>query len=245
MEQLALRLASCALSESPPVLAPDACDAFGDWLSARLGQPVRVRVTRNRSTMLSASARAEGLTVRLHELFCAATPREIEALVGYLRGHDPVAAHTLDQFIVAQSARLAPARRELRAAGQHHDLQLIFDELNETFFHGSSTARITWGRAAARRYRRSIQLGVYRSDEKLISIHPRLDQAFVPRFYVTWIVYHEMLHDVFGITVTGRRRSMHPPEFAAMEQTYPDFERCKRWEHENLRRLLQGARSRC
>ena len=182
--------------------------------------------------------------MRLHELFCEATASDLEALAGYLAGSDRESAAALDRFIHAHGQRLPVPRRKVQACGRQHDLQVIFDELNASFFHDACAARITWGHAGRRRYRRSIQLGVYRSQERLISIHPSLDQAFVPRFYVTWIVYHEMLHDVFGIAVSGRRRSMHPPEFGALEQTYPEYQRCKDWEHANLSRLLQYAPSR-
>ena len=32
-----------------------------------------------------------------------------------------------------------------------------------------------------------------------------------------------MLHDVFGVEQRGRRRQVHPPEFTAIEESYPDF----------------------
>jgi hypothetical protein len=80
---------------------------------------------------------------------------------------------------------------------------------------------------------------VYVADQGLIRIHPALDQAFVPRHYVAWIVFHELLHEVFGVEKRGSRRCVHPPEFQAIEQTYPHYLACKTWEERNLHRLLR------
>ena len=37
-------------------------------------------------------------------------------------------------------------------------------------------------------------MGSYSVEDRLIRIHPTLDRPDVPRYYVAWIVYHEMLH---------------------------------------------------
>jgi hypothetical protein len=123
--------------------------------------------------------------------------------------------------------------------GRFHDLQTILSELNRDFFHGACEAQVTWGSAGGRRYRRSIQLGSYASQERLIRIHPCLDQAFVPRNYVAWVVFHEMLHEVFGVERNRGRRTIHPPEFTVIEQTFPGYQECKTWEADNLHRLLR------
>ena len=44
--------------------------------------------------------------------------------------------------------------------------------------------------------RRSIKLGSYSATERLIRVHPALDRPWVPRYFVSYIVYHEMLHHV-------------------------------------------------
>lgn len=214
-------------------------DALGDYLSARLGRPVQLTLTRNRSTMLSAEQHPQALRLRLHQMFASASREVREALVAYLGSGSRRAGQVLDRFIAEQSAKIARPVRRLRPQGQVHDLQAILGELNATYFHHACTANISWGRASGRRRRRSIQLGLYRAGERLITIHPSLDQGFVPRQYVAWVVYHEMLHDVFGVAEHGGRRSLHPPEFAVLEQLFPEFERCKEWEAKNLSRLLR------
>jgi hypothetical protein len=177
--------------------------------------------------------------LRLHRFFSVAPAPVLEGLAAFLGGSSE-GGRIVDAFIHEQSAELEVAPRSVRPVGRFHDLQEILASLNAEFFHGSCRARITWGSAGNRRYRRSIQLGSYASHEKLIRVHPCLDQAFVPRAYVSWVVFHEMLHEVFGVERRGRgRRKLHPPEFNALEETFPGYAECKQWERDNLHRLLR------
>src|SRR5690606_9202221 len=110
------------------------------------------------------------------------------------------------------------------------DLQQLYDEVNRTEFEGAVDCGITWGRLPTRRRRRSIRFGSYSPKEHLIRIHPYLDQAFVPAFFVRYIVFHEMLHAVMGIEeLPSGRRAIHPPAFKRREEQYPDFARAVRW----------------
>lgn len=209
------------------------------WLGGELQRPVRIEFTANRSTMLSSREDGVVLTVRLHRSFIDAPEGVWRAVADYVGSRDQEAGCLLDAFI-AQQASLAPREpSELRPRGRCFDLEVLMAELNARFFHNASQARITWGSAGTRRRRRSIQLGCYIGTERLIRIHPCLDQSFVPRYYVAWVVFHEMLHEVFGVGGHGRRRTLHPPEFAAVEQTFPEYQLCQRWEKENLDRLLR------
>ena len=149
----------------------------------------------------------------------------------------------LDQYIERELKNWTQehSRQEpIRSAGQYHNLRELFDELNADYFHNACVSEITWGRAGTpqRRVRRSIQLGVFDPELKLIRIHPSLDQSFVPRFYVRWIIFHEMLHEILGVRSEGGRRQVHPPEFVALEESYPDYAQCMAWQRGNLKRLL-------
>ena len=120
-----------------------------------------------------------------------------------------------------------------------------FEEVNRAEFDSSIDAPITWGRLPTVRRRRSIRLGSYSADDHLIRIHPHLDQAFVPEYFVRYIVFHEMLHAHLGIETgpTGRRR-IHTREFNVRERAYADFARAVAWQDDpaNLNRMLRPAR---
>jgi hypothetical protein len=250
MLQLSLPLSRARASgASRRGLAPavvSAGDALGlaEWLTARLGKPIELVLTRNRSTLLSWRERRGVLEVRAHRAFLVAAEPEREALARVLAGNDRRASRLLDRFLGEVSLDGDAPPRPVVTAGRFHDLASILAELNARFFHGACRARITWGSAGSRGYRRSIQLGCYVARERLIRIHPSLDQVFVPRQYVAWVVFHEMLHETLGIAEHSPRRTLHPPELRALEETFPSFAECKAWEEQNLHRLLRFRRQR-
>jgi hypothetical protein len=144
--------------------------------------------------------------VRLHCMFADADPVIARALARYVADNDRDASRVLGDFIDANAdavrGRRRPAAPVLITTGDHHDLRAIFDELNDRYFAGAIDAAITWGqRTGAPRRRASIKMGSYSVEERLIRIHRALDRAFVPRFFVEWIVFHEMLHQVHDIKV--------------------------------------------
>lgn len=225
-----------------PTTAWELQQALGSLLAMRLS----VRVTDNLHTMLSFGRRAEGLTVRLHRMFLHAPPRVVEALARYIASGDAEASTALDRFIDRHRwmIRRPPAdqrrrRFRLRTRGVHHDLAVTFRALERLYFEHPVDCAITWGTAPRTRLpRRSIKLGSYAPESRLIRIHPALDQAHVPPWFVGWIVYHEMLHHQHGIQQAGGRRRIHPPAFLEDERRYVHFERARRWERENIHGLL-------
>lgn len=213
------------------------------WLEQETKRSVKLTFTRNRRQMLSWKPEAGQLKVRAHEMFRDASHEIWCALVSYFLDGDRLCGQVVDQFIERELRHWSQenARQEpIRSVGKYHHLGELFDELNSEFFHQACVSQITWGRAgkAQRRVRKSIQLGVYDPELKVIRIHPSLDQSFVPRFYVRWIIFHEMLHEILGVRSEGGRRQIHPPEFVALEESYPDYAQCMAWQRGNLKRLL-------
>lgn len=213
------------------------------WLEAETRTKVSLTFTRNRRQMLSWKPEAGTLKVRAHEMFRDASHEIWCALVSYFLDGDRLCGQVIDQYIDRELKHWTHdhARHEtIRSKGQYHDLKELFDELNESYFHRACVSEITWGRAGKpqRRMRRSIQLGVFDPELGLIRIHPSLDQSFVPQFYVRWIIFHEMLHEILGVRSEGGRRQIHPPEFVALEESYPDYAQCMAWQRGNLKRLL-------
>jgi hypothetical protein len=127
--------------------------------------------------------------------------------------------------------------------GVYHDLGEIYRRLNHTYFENRINATITWGRhrssAGGRKY--SIRLGSYESNARLITIHPVLDQASVPRLCVERIVYHEMLHERHPAKRIRGRRSIHTPEFKAAEALFIGATLADDWFKTNLDRILRFA----
>jgi hypothetical protein len=235
--------------QTPATPAPaDAARRLRLALEARVGEPIHLTVTRNRHRIVTVQTRADGVhALRVHFMFLDADAHTVRFLARYVERRDHRASRELGRFIAEHRHLLDKERRTrsvlLRTRGRHHDLQSIYDALNATFFSGSATARITWGSRAprARRKRRSIKLGSYCVDDRIIRVHPTLDSGTVPRFFIEWIVFHEMLHEVFGVQEAGGRRCFHSPEFRDRERTFPMYDAARAWEHEHLEQLLSGA----
>jgi hypothetical protein len=207
---------------------------------------VQVTLTDNRYTMISVRrlTKERRYEVRLHHMFAQADPVITRALAHYVADNDADASRILGDFIDQNSAHVrGRARRAptqvIFTAGEHHDLRQIFDELNARYFNNAIDASITWGARTGRpRRRNSIKMGSYSVEDRLIRIHRSLDRAFVPRFFVAWIVFHEMLHQVHDIRVKNGRREFHSKEFLADEQQFEHYEEARLWERRHLDAIL-------
>ena len=188
--------------------------------------------------------RARRYEVRLHHMFADADPVITRALAHYIADNDADASRILGDFIDANSghvrgrARRAPTQ-VIFTAGEVHDLRSIFDELNARYFEGRIDASITWGARCGRpRRRNSIKMGSYSVEDRLIRIHRSLDRSFVPPFFVEWIVFHEMLHQVHDIKVRNGRREFHTKAFLADEARFGRYQEARAWERRHLDALL-------
>jgi predicted metal-dependent hydrolase len=209
------------------------------------GKGLDLRLTNNHYSMISVRRRPDGYRLRMHRMFVGAPPRIVRALARYVVHNDRRASQLLGDYIdrnqhVIKRQERKPRQVSLRTAGRAHDLQAIFARLNAERFDGKLDARITWGPVAAKRARRSIKMGSFAVEDRIIRIHPVLDQADVPEFFISWIVFHEMLHGRHDILRKGHRRIFHSKAFLEEERTYPDFDRATAWERANLDRLLGG-----
>ena len=212
-------------------------------LMAEFPGPVSLSITDNRHSMVSHCWQHGMLRARVHHMFLDA-PRSVQsALVRYVAHDDPLASLRIGRFIESNGARLAPRSRKqpLHTRGKRHDLYAIFQTLNERYFGGSVNALITWGkRSRVKRARHTIKLGSYAHGDRLIRIHPALDRVWVPRYFVEFVIFHEMLHLVYPVRTHNDRRELHSPDFRAHEARFRSFERAVKWEKAHLARLLRS-----
>jgi hypothetical protein len=214
------------------------------WLSANLRIPVRLSVTDNRSTMVSFRRSANALQLRLHHMFLDAPEVVVRAVADYAGRGNRLAGVILDDYIRGQQPRIRQERHaaeaDLDPQGRCFDLQVMFNQLNRAYFQEGIQARVGWGRLPPRRRRKSIRLGVYDHQTREIRIHPALDRPEVPAFFVEFILFHEMLHQLFPSSNATGRRIHHPRAFREREKSFPLYAAALRWERENLHLLLRG-----
>ncbi len=219
--------------------------ALAQQIAERLGGDVKVMLSvhDNRSTMISFRRLPPVLKVRVHHMFLDAPPRVVEALAEYAGRGRRAAGQVLDDFISAQQERIRALPKKpaaLESRGQCFDLKELFDELNRELFQDGVRARIGWGRQTSRRRRKSIRLGVYDHKAREIRVHPALDRPDVPRFFVEYIVFHEMLHQLFPSDRPDGRNVHHPRAFRDRERAFPRYQAALAWEKEHLNQLLRS-----
>lgn len=214
-------------------------------LSLAHHRPVVLSVTDNIRHMVSRTRRGGVLQARVHHMFLDAPPPVQEALVRYIIDGERVSSSVVGKYIEDNGFRIRacrPVSSRLLTQGETHDLFSIYHAVNERYFDGTVDALITWGRhhARPREQRRTIKLGSYSATERLIRVHPVLDRVWVPRYFVSYVVYHEMLHHVIPSSRGTGRRMMHPPQFQERERAFRDYERAIAWEKAHIGRLLRS-----
>lgn len=214
--------------------------------SAAFTGSVQLAITDNRHRMVTHTHQKGTLRVRLHMMFLGAPDRILDALVRYVLERDRQASQAIGEYIDANLHRIRasrPVNGPLRTRGVAHDLMEILARVNDQYFGSSiSDVLITWGRRSAPRnkQRSAIKLGSYSAIERLIRIHPALDADWVPRYFVSYIVYHELLHHIVPGEPSGHRVMIHPPEFLRREKEFRHYERAIEWERKHLVRLLKA-----
>ncbi|MBA3961111.1 MAG: hypothetical protein H0X40_04310 [Chthoniobacterales bacterium] len=136
-----------------------------------------------------------------------------------------------------------PMQRQLnlRHEGRHFDLRAIFDRMNARHFRGRLRGyKVVWGRKRRQRPKEYFIFGTIQEEDRVIRIHPLLDQPFVPGWFLEYVLYHEMLHSMVPEeTDSAGRRRVHTAEFNRREKAFPRYRRARRWEEENLARFLR------
>lgn len=129
----------------------------------------------------------------------------------------------------------------LRQEGKHFDLGVMFSQLNRRYFRNRlRDYKVEWGRRRKHRPKDHFIFGTIQEQDRVIRIHPLLDQAFVPSWYLRYVLYHEMLHSVVpDKLLRSGRRQVHTEEFNRRERAFHSFYRARRWEEQNLARFLR------
>lgn len=139
---------------------------------------------------------------------------------------------SLEKPRVKRAAKLR--NRRLVVEGQHYNLKEIFDRLNEEYFDKQLSLSISWFGNSERSAKRRRLLGSYCHSEQLVKIHRLLDHPHFPPYFISFIVYHEMLHHALP-PIKGRRgrRQIHHGEFKMRERQFRDYALAQSWQKDN------------
>jgi len=223
---------------------------------ADAGIQAEIVMTDNRTTMVSIAkkkiptargGRVVDMDVRVARRFAELGVEAADAVAKFALGKS--GAKLRVQELIRGLPSEAPRRTRphvLDPRGQVHDLVTLAEAERALWFADVPAIAIGWGRGRGSADRgkrlRSIRLGSYEPTSQAIRIHPRLDDARVPQWFVGFIIYHEYLHHVLGVgpEVPGGVRRMHTPEFRRREALHPRFHHALEWETSQLPSILSS-----
>ncbi|MBU1628290.1 hypothetical protein KKB18_13055, partial [bacterium] len=178
------------------------------FLQRKLKKRVKLTTTKNSQNLITVEEKEEGLTLRIHSRFLKAPFSVLESLVNFIKTKDKESEAELKNFIFAkqpqkvskpEDKKLIENMENISHQGKVYNLKVLFDMLNEKYFDNTISARITWGRSSNLKEKKSIRFGSFEGVKNIIRINPELDKAFVPKFFVGYVIYHEMIHCKLGI----------------------------------------------
>ena len=209
------------------------------------GDGLGVQFHLNTSTMVSLSRRGHLRTLRVHWLFTKAPRPVLEAIVRsfFVRkgGQSSKRFRTavLDFIDSNRGLTLSVlcARQVGTSRGDVYNLEEVESNVRGKHLGNCPALRLGWShRVTPCLMGKWIQMPA--GTPNLIVINRLLDSRKVPRYYLEYIVFHEMLHEVIPIRRSGGRWVHHPAEFRRRERQFPGFDRARDWESQNIGRLF-------
>lgn len=228
-------------------------EKFHKKLKRHLDFPCELIVNENRSTMLHILERKrEYARLSVHRMFLDAPEEVVLAIAHYIRGsrrEKEERDRRIRSYIQSNLPRFDYSDRldvsKLETQGRFYDIKEIFDELNCRYFQSALSLALTWFGDSCRPTKRSFRIvfGQYFDHLKLIKVHRLLDDPFFPRYFVEYVLYHEMLHHVVrGFVGENGRYRVHGPDFKRRERLFIDYERAIKWEEEHKEALFTRKR---
>lgn len=208
---------------------------------------IELVVNENRSTMLNLLEKQRSFArLSIHKMFLEAPEPVISAIALYVRGSRKdrqVRNLVLREFIQSHLSRHDYTHlvdpKKLVQQGRCYDLKPLYDSLNEKYFEGKLDLSLTWYGALRRKRRARITFGLYVSGLRLIKMHRMLDDPFFPEYFVSFVLYHEMLHSVVpGSTDARGRFCFHDKAFKEREKVFEHYLKATEWEKNNKARLF-------
>jgi hypothetical protein len=214
--------------------------SFQRELEKSAGKKLKVKLNDNHSTMLSVKWEPDCTKVSLHRMFLEAPSNIIDDLACYLRQEKKIISPSVKAFIENNLQKLNYSHlldlRKLNSQGNFYNLKQIYSDLNKTYFDNQLNLFITWFGKPNQRNRSRVTFGLYHDPLRLIKIHKMLDSPSFPDYFVSYVVYHEMVHHVCPayIDEKGLHR-VHSKEFKAREQLFHHYELAQSWikDHKN------------
>ena len=196
-------------------------------------------LTENRVSMFSANfTDSVIIKVRMHKQFLSAPEPILRCIQIYLSTRNTSAWKKIEGFVqTIQLDKPIRSANALSTQGRFYNLREIKHFINSVYFSNALSCRICWGRSFRRHHRtarKSIRYGAYHEQENLIRINPLLDDLRVPKTFLEYIVFHEMLHIAIPSEYRNCRWNHHTKQFKFVERNYPHLDKMTKLSKELL-----------
>ncbi len=211
---------------------------FQHRLRIVIGEAFKLILTRNRTSLISFKRVQGELVIRMQEAFLGAPEQLIVDLGKWIkspRGGAPKSIREFAGTIIHPEVRARSRKLYHQSETKVHDLKILYDKVNQEFFEGKIEVDITYGRDSSRQKVNVRRLGSFSRRQKLITIHPLLDDPRVPELIITFTIFHEMLH---ALQPDAHKRP-HDKAFRIAEKQHPEYEKVMAWRKKNDR-FLRG-----
>lgn len=212
-------------------------DSFQDSLEKIIGKPISLVLTDNATSLISIRRKNNLVSVRMHWMFLNADDEVIKEIAYFIKTRRGQTPH-IRKFIIENQTCLKERESKYRQTristqGRFHNLKEIFNTLNSEYFGKEITASITWRKGNKQTVKKRT-LGSYNRHTNTILINSLLDRRNVPYYFISYVVYHEILHSIMEEKMKSGRRSVHTHEFRKREKLFKDYEKASSWEKRNL-----------
>lgn len=220
-------------------------------IARRLGLrfPIDVVFTFNRSTMISYRRRRESAMLRMHDVFRDASTDILESVLRSCflplsRRAGGECSQIIHAFLHENHRRIELSNLEHHGppkvqgpAGSVYDLADIFHRVRRDYFPRKLLRLdLTWSARVSRH-----TMGQWTEQapgiNNLISINRLLDDRRVHAFYLEYLMYHEILHEVLPPRLVNGRRIRHFPEFKQREVEFARYDEAIEWERAAISKL--------
>jgi predicted metal-dependent hydrolase len=140
----------------------------------------------------------------------------------------------IDSYIRLHSRGIQAEKKRkamvLSSRGKVYDLKKILKELGEKYGLPTRGFKITWTNSRLRRGQQSVRLGSFIRDDRLIRVHPALDDPKIPKYFVEYIIYHELVHSQVKPEYHRHRINFHPADYYELEKKFEHYEKAREFE---------------
>ncbi len=212
------------------------------------------RINKNTNSLITVTRKKDGTgkKISLHYIFLKAPEDVIQSLATFIRRPNKINRSVIRKYIAENSEKIDRVSAQKKSTpiifqGICYNLQGMLDKINKFYFDGVlSNLRITWApqKTHTRKRVHSLNFGSFSYSEQLIRVHPVLDNYFVPKYFIEYIIYHEMLHAIIkpSVSPTGYM-CYHHDEFKKREMEFKHYHKAEKWQKKNLKYLLKMVKT--